>query len=141
MRFTYYCKVDIVILESKGEGAWEHMLTGHDTTSSAHGPSQYLILLRGSSKRCQCLDYILEILDVVVGQCPAILKLLASKDQPHLIQRSALLVLDLGLNTQNSVRGLNINGDVLPCQSLDKDPNGITSQASAEFILIVFPVN
>merc|ERR1712210_129700 len=60
-------------------------------------------------------------LDVVVRQSPAILELLASKDQPLLIWRNALLVLDLGLDVLNGIRGLNLKGDGLASQSLDKD--------------------
>merc|ERR1712117_374287 len=38
------------------------------------------------------------LLDVVVGQSPAILQLLASEDQPLLVRGNSLLVLDLGLD-------------------------------------------
>jgi len=38
------------------------------------------------------------LLDVVVGKGAAILKLLASKDEPLLVRGDALLVLDLGLD-------------------------------------------
>merc|ERR1712055_908217 len=45
-------------------------------------------------------------LDVVVGQSAAILQLLAGKDQSLLIWGDALLVLDLGLDILDSIRGL-----------------------------------
>jgi len=61
------------------------------------------------------------LLDVVVWESPAILKLLASKDQPLLIWRDTFLILDLGLNILNGVRRLYLKGDGLSCQSLDKD--------------------
>ena len=38
------------------------------------------------------------LLDAVVGQRPAVLELLAREDQPLLVRRDALLVLDLGLH-------------------------------------------
>merc|ERR1719232_215115 len=50
-------------------------------------------------------------LDVVVGQGPAILELLAGKDQPLLIRRDALLVLDLGLDILDGITGLDLEGD------------------------------
>merc|ERR1712141_815526 len=61
------------------------------------------------------------LLDVVVGQCPAILKLLASEDQPLLIWGNAFLVLDLGLHILNGVRRLDLEGDGLSGQGLDED--------------------
>ncbi|KFO95746.1 hypothetical protein N300_10230, partial [Calypte anna] len=46
---------------------------------------------------------------------------LASKDQPLLVGGNALLVLDLGLDIFDGVTGLNLQGDGLACQGLDKD--------------------
>merc|ERR1719402_1027597 len=48
------------------------------------------------------------LLDVVVRQGPSILKLLSSKDQPLLIWRDSLLVLDLGLDILDGIRWLNL---------------------------------
>merc|ERR1711910_127926 len=53
------------------------------------------------------------LLDVVVGEGPSVLKLLASKDQPLLVRGDALLVLDLGLHILDGVRGLDLEGDGL----------------------------
>ncbi|KFW96607.1 hypothetical protein N336_09235, partial [Phalacrocorax carbo] len=53
------------------------------------------------------------LLDVVVGKGAPVFQLLASKDQPLLIRRNALLVLDLGLDILNGVTGLNLQGDGL----------------------------
>jgi hypothetical protein len=53
------------------------------------------------------------LLNVVISKGAAILKLLASKDEPLLVWRDALLVLDLGLDIVNGVRRLNLNGDSL----------------------------
>ena len=61
------------------------------------------------------------LLDVVIGQGAAILQLLASKDQALLVRRDALLVLDLGLDIVNGVAGLDLQGDGLASQGLDKD--------------------
>jgi hypothetical protein len=53
------------------------------------------------------------LLDVVVGKCSSILELLAGKDETLLIGRDALLVLDLGLNHVDGVRGLHLEGDCM----------------------------
>jgi hypothetical protein len=44
------------------------------------------------------------LLDVVVAQGPAILKLLAREDQALLVRGNALLVLDLALHVINGIR-------------------------------------
>ena len=46
------------------------------------------------------------LLDVVVRERAAVLELLACKDQALLVRRDALLVLDLGLDVVDRVRGL-----------------------------------
>merc|ERR1711911_315637 len=61
------------------------------------------------------------LLDVVVRKSSSILKLLSSKDQPLLIRGNSLLVLDLGLDILNGVRWLNLQGDGLSSEGLDKD--------------------
>ena len=61
------------------------------------------------------------LLDVVVRQSAAVLQLLTGEDKTLLIGGDALLVLDLGLDVVNGVRGLDIEGDGLAGQSLDKD--------------------
>merc|ERR1712126_499131 len=50
-------------------------------------------------------------LDVVVGQSPAILQLFTSKDQPLLVWRDALLVLDLGFHILDGIGRLHLKGD------------------------------
>ena len=45
------------------------------------------------------------LLDVIVGESASILKLLSSKDEALLIRGNAFLVLDLGLDVVNRVRG------------------------------------
>merc|ERR1711884_886233 len=61
------------------------------------------------------------LLDVVVRESSSILQLLSSKDQPLLVRGNALLVLNLGLDILNGVRGLHLQGDGLASQGLDKD--------------------
>ena len=61
------------------------------------------------------------LLDVVVGQGAAILKLLAGKDEPLLVRGDALLVLDLSLDVVDCVGGLNLQGDCLASESLNED--------------------
>merc|ERR1719450_364376 len=61
------------------------------------------------------------LLDVVVRKSSPILKLLTSKDQPLLVRGNSLLVLDLGLDILNGVRWLNLQGDGLASEGLDKD--------------------
>merc|ERR1712168_851529 len=60
-------------------------------------------------------------LDVVVRQGAAIFQLLASEDQPLLVRGDAFLVLDFGLHVLNGVAWLNLEGDGLAGQGLDKD--------------------
>ena len=55
------------------------------------------------------------LLDVVVRKGAAVLELLAGEDETLLIGGNALLVLDLGLDVVNGVRGLDIEGDGLAC--------------------------
>jgi hypothetical protein len=61
------------------------------------------------------------LLDVVVTQGPAVLKLLAGEDKPLLIGRNAFLILNLSLDVLNGVAGLNVEGDGLACKGLDED--------------------
>merc|ERR1712142_213911 len=61
------------------------------------------------------------LLDVVVRERAAILKLFASKDQPLLVWGNAFLVLDLSLDIFNGVRWLYLKGDGLASQGLDKN--------------------
>jgi len=61
------------------------------------------------------------LLNIVVGQGTAILELLASEDETLLVWGNALLVLNLGLDVFDGIRGLNLKGDGLAGQGLDKD--------------------
>ena len=53
------------------------------------------------------------LLDVVIGEGTAILKLFASKNQALLVRRDTLLVLDLRLDVVDGIRGLDLEGDGL----------------------------
>jgi len=61
------------------------------------------------------------LLDVVIGEGAAVLKLLAGEDQALLVGRDAFLVLNLGLDVVNGVGGLDLEGDGLARQGLDED--------------------
>ena len=61
------------------------------------------------------------LLDVVVRKSAAILELLASEDEALLVRRTALLGLDLRFDVVNRVGGLDLEGDGLAGQGLDKD--------------------
>ena len=59
--------------------------------------------------------------DLLVAQGATIFELLAGEDQTLLVGRDALLVLDLGLDIVNSVRGLDLEGDGLSGEGLNED--------------------
>jgi hypothetical protein len=61
------------------------------------------------------------LLDVVVGESAAILKLLTSKDQALLVWGNALLVLNLGLDIVDGVGRLDLKSDGLASEGLDED--------------------
>ena len=58
------------------------------------------------------------LLDVVVRESTSILELLSSEDESLLIGRDALLILDLGLNVVDRVRGLHLKSDGLAREGL-----------------------
>ena len=61
------------------------------------------------------------LLDVVIREGSAILKLLSSENESLLIWRNTFLVLDLGFHVLNGVCWLNIKSDSLSSQGLDED--------------------
>ena len=61
------------------------------------------------------------LLDVVIAQRTSILQLLTSKDQSLLVGWDTLLILDLGLDIINRIRGFNFQCNCLSSQGLDKD--------------------
>merc|ERR1712228_299770 len=66
------------------------------------------------------------LLDVVVRKGAAVLQLLSGEDEPLLVGRDSLLILDLGLHVGDGVRGLHIQGDGLPGQGLYEDLHSST---------------
>lgn len=61
------------------------------------------------------------LLDVVVGEGTSVLELLSCEDQALLIRWDSLLILNLSLNIIDGVGRLNIKGDGLPGEGLNKD--------------------
>ena len=61
------------------------------------------------------------LLDVVVRKGAAVLELLAGEDQALLVRGDTFLVLNLGLDVFDGVRGLDIEGDGLTREGLDED--------------------
>lgn len=66
------------------------------------------------------------LLDVIVRESATILKLLAGEDQTLLIRGDAFLVLNLGLDIVNGIRGLDLEGNGLPSQSLYENLHSAT---------------
>ena len=64
------------------------------------------------------------LLNVVVREGTAVLQLLAGEDQPLLVRRNALLVLNLRLHNVDRVARLDLQSDRLASESLDKDLHG-----------------
>ena len=60
------------------------------------------------------------LLDVVVRERAAVLKLLAGEDQALLVGRNALLVLDLRLHIVDGIRRLHLEGDGLARKGFDE---------------------
>merc|ERR1719400_1205105 len=60
-------------------------------------------------------------LDVVVRQSSAILELFSSENQTLLIWRNSFLVLDLGLDILNGVRGLDLQSNGLAGEGFDEN--------------------
>jgi len=61
------------------------------------------------------------LLDVVIGESSAVLKLLSSENQSLLVWWDSFLVLDLGLDILDGVSWLDIEGDGLTSEGLDED--------------------
>jgi hypothetical protein len=61
------------------------------------------------------------LLNVVIGESSAVLKLLSSENESLLIWRDTFLVLDLGLDVLNGITWLDIEGDGLSGEGLDED--------------------
>jgi len=66
------------------------------------------------------------LLNIVVIQSSPIFQLLSSEDESLLVRWNALLILDLGLDIIDGVRGLDLQGDRLACEGLDEDLHATT---------------
>jgi len=66
------------------------------------------------------------LLNVVIRKGSAIFQLLSSEDQPLLVGRNALLVLDFSLDVLDGVGGFNLESDGLAGQSLDENLHSTT---------------
>ena len=64
------------------------------------------------------------LLDIIVREGAAVLKLLAGEDQALLVRGNSFLVLDLAFDIIDRVRGLHLEGDGLPREGLDKNLHG-----------------
>ncbi len=60
------------------------------------------------------------LLDVVITQRPSIFQLLPGKDQTLLVWRDTLFVLDLRLDVDDCVGGLDLEGDGLARKGFDE---------------------
>lgn len=60
------------------------------------------------------------LLNIVVRQRTPVLQLLPGEDQPLLVRRDALLVLDLGLDVVDGVGGFDFEGDGFTRQGFDE---------------------
>lgn len=104
-----------------GEGFDEDLHTASETEDEVKG-RLLLNVCNDVSKwyvpplRCQL---------TVVGESPAIFKLLTSKDQSLLVRRDTLLVLDLGLDIVDGVGRLHFKSDSLTGESLDENLHGV----------------
>ena len=90
-----------VTVEGLGKGSKRGIV--HATTETQHKVKRRLLL------------------NIIVRQRAAVLKLLAREDETLLIRGNALLVLDLGLHVVNGVRCLNIESNGLTRQGLDEN--------------------
>merc|ERR1712167_474380 len=66
------------------------------------------------------------LLDVIVLEGAAVLELLPSEDEPLLVRRDPLLVLDLCLHSLDGVRTLNLQSDSLAGECLHEDLHATT---------------
>jgi len=65
------------------------------------------------------------LLDVVVRQGATIFQLFSSEDEPLLVRGDSFLVLNLGLDILDGIRGLNLEGDCFPGEGLHKDLHSV----------------
>ena len=66
------------------------------------------------------------LLDVIIGEGTTILELLSSEDETLLVGWDTLLILNLGLDVIDGVRGFDLEGNSLTRQGLDEDLHSTT---------------
>ena len=76
------------------------------------------------------------LLDVIVREGTAVFELLASEDETLLVGRDAFLVLDLGLDIIDGVRGLDLEGDGLSGERLNEDLHGDIREKFVEEVVV-----
>lgn len=79
------------------------------------------------------------LLDVIVGKCTLILKLLTRENQALLIRGDSLLVLNLSLYRRDRVTRLNLESNRLARQGLHKDLHFISSRVFSLIDVKVIP--
>src|SRR6218665_1698190 len=80
------------------------------------------------------------LLDIVVGKSAAVFQLFTSENQSLLIWGDSFLVLDLGLDIFDGIRGLDFQGDGFASESLDENLHATTKtkdQMEGGFLLDV----
>jgi len=88
------------------------------------GGVHLLLALLGASAQPQHQVQRRLLLDIVVAQGSAVLKLLTGKDKPLLVWRDAFLILDLGLDIVDRVGRLDLEGDGFAREGLHEDLHG-----------------
>ena len=74
------------------------------------------------------------LMDFVVGEDSAVLELIASEDESHLIGRDAVLVLDLCLDVFNGVRELDLKGGAQTSDMLQEDFSAALDQRDSRIL-------
>ena len=72
----------------------------------------------------EALTQKLTFLNIIIGQSAAIFQLFSGENQPLLIWRDALLILNLCLNILDGIRRLYLKGNGLPRQGFDENLHG-----------------
>jgi len=68
------------------------------------------------------------LLNVIIWKRPSVFKLLPRKDQPLLLWRNSLFVLNFRLNVGNRVVGLDVQSNRLSCEGFDEDLHRTTAK-------------
>ena len=93
----------------------------HSTTETEDQVEGRLLLDIAAESAFEACSALKRRLDLLVTQGAAILELLASEDETLLVGGDAFLVLDLGLDIVDGIRGLDLESDGLSGEGLNKD--------------------